>query len=217
MTDFNFSVAQVEELQNMLNINGEEEEEQGHVFGSALNPGTLHGGKDKEVAKPGVKMNVAVNNRNKTGGAIISEEEKKEKVQKEKDTGKHIWTEEEVNIRGEERPDDRPQPEFEVLHKQHVGTEDIYLGLSDRDPSSTHCDSLLVKVELPGTKFANVDLDIKGPTKQQLVVQAPNWYLSTMLPYPVNKEKGKAKFDSDKGLLEVTLPAVRETFIEQLL
>ena len=62
----------------------------------------------------------------------------------------------------EERPDDRPEPKYEVMHKQHVGTEDIYLGLSDRDPSSTHCDALLVTVQLPDTKFANVQLDVKG-------------------------------------------------------
>ena len=64
----------------------------------------------------------------------------------------------------EERPDDRPEPEYEILHKQHVGTEDVFLGLSDRDPSSNHCDSLLVKVTLPNTKFANVQLDVKGNT-----------------------------------------------------
>ena len=48
------------------------------------------------------------------------------------------------------------------MHKQHVGTEDVYLGLSDRDASSNHCDSLLVKVKLPKTSFKNVDLDVKG-------------------------------------------------------
>ena len=90
------------------------------------------------------------------------------------------------------------------------------MGLSDKDPSSTHCDSLLVKIWLPETKFANVQLDVKGATKQQLVVQTPNYYLSTMLAYPVNKEKGKAKFDSDKCLLEVTLPTERDSLIEFL-
>ena len=103
------------------------------------------------------------------------------------------------------------------MHKQHVGTEDVYLGLSDKDPSSTHCDALLVKVKLPNTKFQNVQLDVKGKTKQQLVVQAPNWYLSTFLSYPVNKEKGKAQFDSDTNTLSVTLPTIRKTAFEQLL
>jgi hypothetical protein len=52
-----------------------DEDEGGHVFGSALNPGSLHGGKDKELAKPGVKVNAVVNNRNHTGGAKLSENE----------------------------------------------------------------------------------------------------------------------------------------------
>ena len=102
------------------------------------------------------------------------------------------------------------------MHKQHVGTEDVYLGLSDRDPSSTHCDSLLVTVHLPDTKFANVQLDVKGSTKQQFIVQAPNWYLSTMLPYSVNKENGKAQFDSDTNTLRVTLPTIRKTLMEEM-
>ena len=37
-----------------------------------------------------------------------------------------------------------------------------------------------------------------------------------MLPYPVNKEKGKAKFDSDTGVLSVTLPTIRNTLFEAL-
>ena len=61
-----------------------------------------------------------------------------------------------MNVAGEERPDDRPAPDFEILHKQCVGTEDVYLGLSDKDASSTSCDMLLVKVKLPGTKCANL-------------------------------------------------------------
>lgn len=53
-------------------------------------------------------------------------------------------------------PDDRPQPKFDVLMKQHLGTEDVFLGLSDRDASSTHCDSILIKVWLPKTKLSQV-------------------------------------------------------------
>ena len=75
---------------------------------------------------------------------------------------------------------------------------------------------MLVKVWLPDTKFSNVQLDVKGKSKQQLVVQSPNYYLSTMLPYPVEKEKGKAKFDSDKGVLSVTLPTIRMDMIESM-
>ena len=38
-----------------------------------------------------------------------------------------------------------------------------------------------------------------------------------MLPYSVNKEKGKAQFDSDKCVLSVTLPTVRKTVMDELL
>ena len=53
-----------------------------------------------------------------------------------------------------------------------------------------------MKVKLPNTKMNQIQLDVKGKTKQQLVIQAPNWYLSTMLSYSVDKDKGKAQFDS---------------------
>ena len=56
----------------MLNANQDDDENGGHVFGSALNPGSLHGDKTKELAKPGVKIEAKVNNRNPTGGAIIN-------------------------------------------------------------------------------------------------------------------------------------------------
>ncbi len=71
-----------------------------------------------------------------------------------------IWSEEEVNIKQEELPDDRPQPRFDIKYKQHVGTEDVFLGLSDKDPSSTHCDSILVQVWLPNAKANQVQLDV---------------------------------------------------------
>ena len=89
-----------------------------------------------------------------------------------------------------------------MLFKQHVGTEDVFLGLSDRDPSSIHCDSLLVKVWLPGAKLSQIQLDIK---QQMIVVQSPTHVLKHFLPYPVDKDKGKAQFVSDKGLLNVTV------------
>ena len=68
-------------------------------------------------------------------------------------------------MKAEEMPDDRPAPEYEILHKQHVGTEDVFLGLSDKDMSNH--DSILIKVWLPNTKFSQVSLDVK---QQQLIV-----------------------------------------------
>ena len=111
-------------------------------------------------------------------------------------------------------PDDRIQPDFDIIPKQHVGTEDVFLQLSDRDSSSNHCDALLVKIWLPNTQFKNVELDIKGSS---IVVQSPNFYLNKILPYNVDKTKGKAQFDSDKHILSVTLPVVKLEIIDRLM
>lgn len=37
---------------------------------------------------------------------------------------------------------------YKVLFKQKVGTEDVFLGMSDMDPSSTRCQELLIKVSI---------------------------------------------------------------------
>ena len=129
------------------------------------------------------------------------------------DPKNQIWSQQEVQEAAEDMPDDRPQPEYEIIPKQHLGTEDVFLGLSDRDASSYHCDAILVKVWLPNTKFKNVELDVKGG---KIVVQSPNFVLNKLLPFPVDKNAGKAKFDSDKCILEVTLPVVKEELVEKL-
>ncbi len=58
---------------------------------------------------------------------------------------------------------------FDIVLKQAVGTEDVYLGLSDVDNSSTHCNFMVVKVDLPGEQLKDVDLDV---TKQKIKVSA---------------------------------------------
>ena len=50
-----------------------------------------------------------------------------------------------------------------------------------------------------------------------IVVQSPNFYLSKYLPFPVDKDKGKAQFDSDKFCLSVTLPVIRPEILDRLM
>ena len=71
--DHTFSISDVEALASIFRQ--EDQADDDHVYGSVLNPSSLHGGKEgKELAKPGVKMNAVVNNRNPTGGANIPED-----------------------------------------------------------------------------------------------------------------------------------------------
>ena len=60
-----------------------------------------------------------------------------------------------------------------------------------------------------------MDLDIKN--QNNIVVQSPNFYLSKFLPFPVDKTKGKAQFDSDKFILSVTLPVIKSEIVDRLM
>ena len=147
-------------LQQM--INPDKDEEVAHVYGSALTPSTLHTGgskKDKEIARPNAQIEVKTFNRDVNGGATADAIAKAREAMQKAQPKNQIWTEEEVAVKAEELPDDRPQPEYEIIFKQHVGTEDVFLGLSDKDISNN--DAVLVKVWLPNTKFSQVQLDVK--------------------------------------------------------
>merc|ERR1711988_1886197 len=123
-----------------------------------------------------------------------------------------IWDEDssEVPVSGllDDSDDGRKRPEYEFIYKQLVSSEDVYLGMDPtREPSLASADCLLVRVQLPGTKLADIQLDVK---RQYLSVQAPDFKLATHLPQPVDDEKGNAKWDSDKCTLSVTLPIIRD-------
>lgn len=45
---------------------------------------------------------------------------------------------------------------------------------------------------------------------QQIILSSTQYYLDFILPYPVNEKMGKAKFVSDKAVLEIELPIIRE-------
>ena len=61
-----FSIGNLEALQNLIAPDAEEDE---HVFGSALNPSTLHGKNKTELAQPNAEVVVKTFNRDAKGGA----------------------------------------------------------------------------------------------------------------------------------------------------
>ena len=97
---------------------------------------------------------------------------------------------------------------------QKVGTEDVFLGLSGKDPSSVNCDGFTVKIKLPGCTMKDIQVDVK---KQSIHIQSSKYVLNHTLPHPVDKENGKAKWDSDKQTLILELPAVKQSIIDALM
>ena len=131
-----------------------------------------------------------------------------EKAQKKVEDSGAIWDEDEVDGHDSDFDDDgREVPDYDVLYKQKVGSEDVYLGMGGKTPLSQDCNFMVVKVSLPGSKLKNIDLNVE---RQKFVVQDPTYRLATYLPYPTKEGSGKAKWNGENEVLTVTLPIDRE-------
>lgn len=131
------------------------------------------------------------------------------KAAKPKDPNE-IWAENEVHDAGDidDIDDGRPQPEFDIVFKQKVSPEDMFLGVDPlRHPGISMSDDLVLKVTLPNTKLAEIDLDVR-PTFVRVL--APKWKLRAQLGQTVDENKGNAKWDADKCLLTVTMPIIHD-------
>ncbi|XP_072482082.1 dynein axonemal assembly factor 6 [Notamacropus eugenii] len=136
-------------------------------------------------------------------------EESKVKPPNKTKNRKDIWDSEEVPEGSEfdDMWDPRGQPEYDIIFKQHVGAEDVFLGMTRKDPSTACCEDLLVKIKLPGTKSSDITLDIR---EKVLDLRTPKYKLLLHLPHPVDSKTGKASFITEKEILEVILTMKRE-------
>eukprot|EP00286_Rhodomonas_abbreviata_P027387 CAMPEP_0181314152 /NCGR_PEP_ID=MMETSP1101-20121128/14655_1 /TAXON_ID=46948 /ORGANISM="Rhodomonas abbreviata, Strain Caron Lab Isolate" /LENGTH=195 /DNA_ID=CAMNT_0023421205 /DNA_START=39 /DNA_END=626 /DNA_ORIENTATION=+ len=122
-----------------------------------------------------------------------------------------IWDEDEVDeahiLNKVDKADKRARPKYDMRYRQKINTDDA-LGApwSVQDNSSMSCREIVIKVDMPGTKFSTVKLDV---TRKEFLVQAPKYLLPLSLSEDVDPDKGSAKWDSDKEQLEVVLPIVR--------
>mmetsp|Transcript_33515 Transcript_33515/g.58709 ORF Transcript_33515/g.58709 Transcript_33515/m.58709 type:complete len:182 (+) Transcript_33515:2219-2764(+) len=145
--------------------------------GSVLNPGSF-GQEKKSQAKPHAKIEVK-----KPGAQPVPEEP-------------------------EDDPNDtRPEPEYDIVYKQRVGAEDIFLGMSGLDPSSVCCQEILIKVKLPDTKYKDVTLDVDS---RWLRLKTPLYKLNLGLPHPVRDKEGRAQWLTEREELHVSLPLNKE-------
>ncbi|CAI9734614.1 Hypothetical predicted protein [Octopus vulgaris] len=83
----------------------------------------------------------------------------------EKDTkqSKDIWSADEIPEGSEFDSlwDQRPQPEYSIVYNQNVRTEDIFLQMGNKTPSSSSCERMVVKIQLPNTMMKDISLDVK--------------------------------------------------------
>ncbi|KAI4544918.1 hypothetical protein MG293_005184 [Ovis ammon polii] len=120
-----------------------------------------------------------------------------------------IWNPEEVSEGAEHHDvwDVRDTPEYEIVFKQQVGTEDMFLGLTRKDASTACCKDLVVKIKLPNTNPADIKVDIQETI---LDLRTTNKKLLVTLPHPVDCSSANAFYILDTETLEVTMTMKRE-------
>eukprot|EP00281_Chroomonas_sp_CCMP1168_P006418 CAMPEP_0206275230 /NCGR_PEP_ID=MMETSP0047_2-20121206/35611_1 /ASSEMBLY_ACC=CAM_ASM_000192 /TAXON_ID=195065 /ORGANISM="Chroomonas mesostigmatica_cf, Strain CCMP1168" /LENGTH=169 /DNA_ID=CAMNT_0053704565 /DNA_START=33 /DNA_END=542 /DNA_ORIENTATION=- len=132
-------------------------------------------------------------------------------VPKKKADPNAIWDDEEVGegrlLNKVDASDKRARPKYDLRYRQKISSDDACgAPWSVQDNSSMSCRDIVIKVEMPDTKFSTVKLDV---TKNEMLVQSPKFILALPLAENVDSDKGSAKWDSDKCVLEVVLPIVR--------
>lgn len=79
-----------------------------------------------------------------------------------------IWTEEEIErakeLEEDETDDGRIKPDYDILYKQSISAEDVFMNMSMKDGSTIHCEAIVVKIPMPGAKMSEVSLDVT-PTR----------------------------------------------------
>eukprot|EP00921_Rhytidocystis_pertsovi_P014857 GHVQ01023859.1.p1 GENE.GHVQ01023859.1~~GHVQ01023859.1.p1 ORF type:complete len:257 (-),score=33.45 GHVQ01023859.1:2094-2864(-) len=101
-----------------------------------------------------------------------------------------------------ENKGNRKTPKMEVLYKQYVSTEDVYLGSTESTPSTDCSQAQIVKIDLPGADIKNVELEV---FRRHILVESKMFLLATTLPNAVKKEYAKAQWIKKKEQLIITV------------
>ena len=68
---------------------------------------------------------------------------------------------------------------------QDVMSEDVFLGMGDKSPGSSDCTHMTVKIQFPGHRMKDLDLDV---TKHKLRVESAKMFLAMYLPLPADSD-----------------------------
>ncbi|XP_008154541.2 dynein axonemal assembly factor 6 [Eptesicus fuscus] len=125
------------------------------------------------------------------------------------ETSEDIWNPEEVPEGAEHADmwDVREIPEYDIIYKQQVGTEDVFLGLMKKDSSTACCEDLVVKIKLPNTNSSEIKINVQ---EMILDLRTPDKKLLLNFPHPVDCNSAKAFYILETETLEVTVTLKRE-------
>ena len=80
-----------------------------------------------------------------------------------KPVSKNIWEDNEVEEGAEfySIDDPRAQPDYEIVYKQKLTSEELFLQMGNKTPATSSCEAMIVKIKLPGVaKLSEIDLNL---------------------------------------------------------
>lgn len=86
-------------------------------------------------------------------------------------------------------------------------TEDIFLNMGFKTPSTASCEWISVLIKLPQEVQEKIELSVESKVVD---VRSPKYRLHLPTPHEVNPNASYAKWHNDTDMLELTLQLVRE-------
>ncbi|XP_058449337.1 dynein axonemal assembly factor 6 [Malaya genurostris] len=103
----------------------------------------------------------------------------------------------------------RSRPEYKITYKQTVGTEDLYLHMSGKTPSTASCENMLIDIFLIDETVGIHQMDLSFK-EQRLVLKTLKYFLDLQLPHKVDHDSSNAAWLSEEKILRLTLKMERE-------
>lgn len=113
------------------------------------------------------------------------------------------WEEREVLLVASEL-EHRISPEYNIIYKQTVSPEDIYLPLSTKTPATTSCEEICIEIHMPN-EIADIDRMVLDVRDTGADLQTPIYHLNVPFPQQIDPDHGKAEWHQAKKLLTLTL------------
>ncbi|XP_044736904.1 dynein axonemal assembly factor 6 isoform X2 [Chrysoperla carnea] len=101
----------------------------------------------------------------------------------------------------------REVAKYEIVYRQAVGAEDVFLQMGCRTPATASCEDMIMTIHLPGEERTAVDLNVNHTN---ISLTSPKYKLQMPLPHPIDPQRSSAKWDPDTEKLTLTLRMNRE-------
>lgn len=118
------------------------------------------------------------------------------------------WEEREALLT-EQELDNRKCPSYNIIYKQSVTPEDIFLQMSSKTATTASCEEMCLEIAMPEENISvdDMELDIES---NSIDLKTPVYRLKMPLVQSIDPDQGRAVWDDDRKMLTLTLRMKRE-------